>query len=429
MTPVCFWVAISTYPLNPAQRCDAKRPCTTCIATKGVSECTYDSEKLPRSTGTYPVHRANGRSSGQDLGDAHTVDVPSSTSTHPPAKQNPTPSTSAVTGAMIHKSPAPRVLEADQGQRLALVRVHRNPSGQQVSPDSNPSISLISCFPLPGIPPEPYIPLSFLGGERLQVQTSEIAATDLDLRWCVPESELSVTISPSSASRLWHFFLQVKLGLKLTHEKLGAFLRGDQSGTVVHRFFVFIAQASALGFILKPTPPTVRLQGRRSKIAFEWLAELFKGGDYRLKVQAAACTASGYALLNLPQTSLLYIWKSCGFIQAGNIRFIPTCGRPPEFSEDLHETFVALSQTVYMATYLFLVGKGPEPRATVELEKEFRQELPVSGPTSAPFHIRLIYTTANLSDPLQDLSRDDANRSYLTRQRHTSTPLLPPCRR
>jgi len=122
-------------------------------------------------------------------------------------------------------------------------------------------------------------------------------------------------------------------------------------------------------------------------MAFEWLAELFKSGDYRLKVQAAAHVASGYALLDLPQTSLLYIGKSCNFIQSGNIRFVPTCGRPPEFSEDLHETLVALSHTVYMATYLFLVGKGPEPRATVGLEKEFRQELPVCGPTSAPFHV------------------------------------------
>jgi len=198
---------------------------------------------------------------------------------------------------------------------------------------------------------------------------------------------------------------------------------------VVRCYFVLMAEASALGFILKTTPSTVRLQARRALIAFERLAEIFEGENYRLKVQAATCTASGYALINLPQTSLLYIWKCCGFIQAGNIRFVPTCGRPPEFSEDLHETLAALSQIVYLATYLFLVGRGPEPRATVGLEKEFRQELPVSGSISAPFHIRLIYTTANLSDPFQDLPYGDANRSHLTRQRRTSTPLLPPCRR
>jgi len=134
-------------------------------------------------------------------------------------------------------------------------------------------------------------------------------------------------------------------------------------------------------------------------------------------------------VINLPQTSLLYIGKCCDFIQAGNLRFVPTCGRPPESSEDPHETLVAPSQTVYMATYMFLVGKGPEPRATVGFEKEFRQELPVCDPTSAPFRVRLIYTPANLFDPFQDLPCDDANRSYLTCQRCTSTPLLPPCLR
>jgi len=179
VTPARFRVVVLICPSNPARRCDAKRLCTTCITAKGVSECIYDSEKFPRSTGTYPVHRADGQSPGQDLGDARPADAPSLTSTHPPAEQNPTPSTSGATGGTICESSAPRVLEADQGRRsLELVRVRRNPSGQQVSQDSNPPISVICSFPLSGIPPEPYIPLSFLGGERLQVQTSEIAATD-----------------------------------------------------------------------------------------------------------------------------------------------------------------------------------------------------------------------------------------------------------
>jgi hypothetical protein len=133
------------------------------------------------------------------------------------------------------------------------------------------------------------------------------------------------------------------------------------------------------------TPAMVRFHARRVQTAWESLAELFKGNDYRLKVQAAVLVASGYIYMRMPQMALLYIQKSCDFIKAGNLQFVPTCGRPPEFSEDLHETLVALSQTIYWANYLFLMCGGPEPHATAELEKEFRRELPVGEITSIHF--------------------------------------------
>ena len=199
-----------------------------------------------------------------------------------------------------------------------------------------------------------------------------------------------------ATSRLWFLFRSLKLGLKLSLEKLDAFLRGDQSGTVLHRFFVLGPQVLAIPFILDNTPTVIRFEARRLQIGLELLAELFSSKDYRVKVQAAAYAAGGYTFIRMPHMALLYIRKSCDFIRAGNLQFVPTSGRQPEFSEDLHETLVALSQTVYWANYLFLMCSGPEPHATAGLEREFRQELPVSGPTFVLLHFRLILYDSKL---------------------------------
>ena len=203
-------------------------------------------------------------------------------------------------------------------------------------------------------------------------------------------------------SRLWFLFRLLKLGLKLSDEKLGAFLRGDQSGTVLHRFFVCGPLTLATPFILDNTPAAIRFQARQIQVALEYLADLFSGKNYKTKVQCAAYAAGGYTLMRMPLTALRYIRKSCDFIEAGGLRFIPTCGRAAEFSEDLHETLVALSQTVYMANYLFLMCGGPEPHATAGLEREFRQELPVGGLTPIPLDIQLIFHN---SKPIRSSSR------------------------
>jgi len=163
---------------------------------------------------------------------------------------------------------------------------------------------------------------------------------------------------------------------------------------VVHPFFVFGGQVLGMPFALETTPATVRFQARRAQIALECLAELFSGKDYRVKVQVAVFAASGYALVNMPQRALLYIWKSCDFIKAGDLRFVPW--HPPEFSEDLHEILVALSQTVYLANYLFLMRNGPEPHATAALEREFQHELPVGDLTYVLSHTRLIFRDSKL---------------------------------
>jgi len=84
------------------------------------------------------------------------------------------------------KSTTIRTLKAKKVPRppeLALVR--RNSFEQSVSLHLNSSISIISSFLRPTIPPEPWIPLSFLGEDKLQVQFHESGATDLDMKLCV----------------------------------------------------------------------------------------------------------------------------------------------------------------------------------------------------------------------------------------------------
>jgi len=176
-----------------------------------------------------------------------------------------------------------------------------------------------------------------------------------------------------------------------------AFIRGDQSGTVLDRGI--ICGAHVLGMMFSPdigsTPAMVKLHARRTQIMLECLAELLKGKEYRTTVQSLTVSLSSYVLMHVPRTALLYIQKSCDVIEAGNLRFVPTYGRPPEFSEDLHETLVALSQTIYWANYLFLTHGGPEPHATANLEREFREELPVGETSSIFLYIGLIFYYSN----------------------------------
>jgi hypothetical protein len=173
-------------------------------------------------------------------------------------------------------------------------------------------------------------------------------------------------------------------------------MRGDQSGTVMHRTFVLGAQVLGFPAFADNTPAMVRFHARRAQAFWEATADLFKGKDYRASAHFAATLVGGSIHLRRPQLALHYIQKFCGFVQAGNLQFVPTYGRLPEFSDDLREILVALSQTMYWANYLFLMCGGPEPHATAKLEKEFRQELPVGDTASFLPYTELIPSRSEL---------------------------------
>ena len=269
------------------------------------------------------------------------------------------------------------VIQVPRGHSLGLDSFHRN-SPEYLSSDINPSISIIPSFLSPEIPLDPRIPLLFLGEERLQISDADM--TDIDMRSCVfGPTYTRVTGSLIDASRLWMLLRLPKFGIYLKRERLDALVSGDLSGTVLDRFWVLASHALGMPYCFRvdTTPGMVQLQARRTQIAWESLAELVKRNDHKLKVQTILMVASGYVYRHMIQSAFLYIQKSCDYIEAGNLQLIPTYGHPPEFSEELHETLAILSQTIYLANYLFLMCGGPEPRATAKLEREFRSELPV----------------------------------------------------
>ena len=382
------------------QRCDAKRPCTTCILGKGISECVYDNENDPQSADVYPSNSADDHPSGQHLGGADLVEIPTVTSARSSAELNLIHSTSDTTRVVIHEPPALQVFRTDRvphGRSLGPAPVRRSSFEQHISLNLNLSISVVSSFLLPTLPPELRIPLSFLGEEKLQVQFSETDVTDLDMRGCVLGYGSSATNSPSDISRLWVLIRLPKFGVKFNRRRLDALIRGDQSGTVLHPLFVCATQVYGMQFIpgVDNTPAMVMFCARRTQVGWEHLAELFKGKDDWVKLQATLLIASGYIFARMTQMGLLYIQKGCDLIKVGKLQFVPTCGRPPEFSEELHEILVSLSQTMYWANYLFLMCGGPEPHATYKLEKEFRHELPV-GEIASIVYIELIFCYSKL---------------------------------
>ena len=69
--------------------------------------------------------------------------------------------------------------------------------------------------------------------------------------------------------------------------------------------------------------------------------------------------------------------KACIALNAAKLRFIPDTGRPPEFSEEVRERAVVLSQIVYLEKYIFLAVDAIEVMMAARIEEEFRQDLQV----------------------------------------------------
>jgi len=144
-----------------------------------------------------PTLQARSNSEMQrQLGGVDPVDIYTVVSAHPsidgmfvhpllPAKLKLISSTPDYTWLVTNEPSTLRAVEVDKvlnGPSSGLARVRRSSFGRRVPLGTNPSISVLSSFLLPAIPPELRIPLSFLGEERLQVQISDATATDMDMK-------------------------------------------------------------------------------------------------------------------------------------------------------------------------------------------------------------------------------------------------------
>ena len=159
--------------------------------------CVYDNEKHLQPAGTYPSHWPDGHLSGQRPRGPDLVQIPTATPYHsltdgmfgdvpPPAKLDQIPSTSSdATRVSTNESAVLRVFRDSHVPHGELILAHRNPLEQCALLDTSLTFLAVPFFFLSTIPHEPWISLSFLGEEKLQVQISETAATDLAMKACV----------------------------------------------------------------------------------------------------------------------------------------------------------------------------------------------------------------------------------------------------
>ena len=126
--------------------------------------------------------------SGRNRGGADLVEIPAVIFAHSPTKWNLTPPTSNAMRVATYDSPTLhkfKAIRVPDGRSSGLALVHKIPFEQRIPLDSNSPFPIVPPLKFKITPPEPRIPLSFLGEERLQVQFSETEATDQDMKSCV----------------------------------------------------------------------------------------------------------------------------------------------------------------------------------------------------------------------------------------------------
>lgn len=167
------------------------------------------------------------------------------------------------------------------------------------------------------------------------------------------------------------------------------------------------------------SPAMIRLRERHAQMAAESLADI-KICDRELMVQAAVWVIAGSIILRLNITIHMYLKNGCEAINMAGLQFIPTCGRPPEYSEDLHEKFSALSQFIYLENFLFLACGWPEPTITARIEDEFKHQLRVRPAASPSLRWRVQHSLIGyISGIVQDMPVDHAHANHLAGQRHS----------
>jgi len=121
----------------------------------------------------------------------------------------------------------------------------------------------------------------------------------------------------------------------------------------------------------------IGLQTKYSRAILGPFVDVFEGHNWELKAQVALWIAAGFVSLRMINLARVYIQKSYEAVDAAGLQFIPTYGRPPELSEDLHEKLSVLSQIIYFENFFFLTCGGAEPMMTARIEKEFERKLQV----------------------------------------------------
>lgn len=133
------------------------------------------------------------------------------------------------------------------------------------------------------------------------------------------------------------------------------------------------------------TPAALHFQAKYSQLVWEELAEVQKGNDDGLKVQAMLSIGTCCIVFRWTDFAREYVQKASRIINTTGLQFIPTYGQLPEYSEEVRERSTFLSQVIYFENYLFLTRGGQEPKSTARIEKEFRHELQVGNRNTCKF--------------------------------------------
>lgn len=245
---------------------------------------------------------------------------------------------------------------------------------------------------------------------------------------CIRSSQTLTSLTVSS-SRLSVICRLGKLGLRFTPEKQQALLDGDISGAIIHPFFIRATHPLGMHFCegINHSPAMVTLYAQYVQRSLELLIEVIKeispNPDWELQAQVALWVTSGSIIMRLHHVTPTYIKKACEAVNLGGLRFVPSYGRPPPFSDALHEKLSVLSQIIYFDNFWFLACGGPQPTLTAKIEEEFSHQLEVT-PTISYSSVAYIqnFIAGNLSGLVQHLPVNHAHQRHFTGQRHRLHP-------
>ncbi|KAF9783456.1 hypothetical protein BJ322DRAFT_153418 [Thelephora terrestris] len=368
------------------KKCNAERPCSGCVDAHKPEECVYDRPRkfhpqprriLPATTNSLPLVYRSGSGSFQVDSSAS---LPESlfttkeglmglTGNQPSTSFAPAgPAGSASSGfdpsPLSFEEPvlaiAPYFGDALPSGVLPVVNCSDLVLWQgQPSYEDQCALSVVSSALFPRIPPAPHVPLSFLGEPNIQISHT------------TPELEMTFRLAGLVRMR--------RMGTYLSPRKQEALLNGDMSGVILHPYFLHKVITFGMhhsSIVKESSPPMVLLHARYIQSFWEKLADISQGNDCDLKVQALLFLVAGCLFVRQSRVGALYLWKACGVVNAGEMRFVPRYGHPPPYSDEVHERSTVLSQLIWMENYLFLACDGARPKLTKRIEEEFRNELP-----------------------------------------------------
>ena len=169
------------------QKCDAKRPCTTCIDANRATECEYDISGASSGPSDHPPFIFWNKHNPSGSRDAHRRWVVGGVDSEPTTDSVPAVTTTTQLQPRTGRVPPARVLirflsHIPPGPRLRMlneeVRVHSFPRV------ALPHFSAISSLIIPSILPESRFASSSVGAGKFQL--SDVALEDLNMKLYVP---------------------------------------------------------------------------------------------------------------------------------------------------------------------------------------------------------------------------------------------------